>query len=136
MTQVPPPLPPEQQRIMEYSRSSTGVREIAFRQRILLLCILVYLLAVLGQFALPAELRPFLGLVLLPVIVTASVFVFMLAIKIYGTAVGITLGILTLIPCIGLIALLVVNAKATTLLRGAGMKVGLLGATVPDSYVG
>jgi hypothetical protein len=40
------------------------------------------------------------------------------------------LGILTLLPCIGLITLLVVNAKATAILKAGGLKVGLLGAKV------
>jgi len=40
------------------------------------------------------------------------------------------LGILTLIPCIGLIVLLVVNGKATGILKQNGIKVGLLGANL------
>ena len=32
------------------------------------------------------------------------------------------------IPCVGLLALLAVNGKATTVLRSNGIKVGLLGA--------
>src|SRR5260221_11674597 len=41
------------------------------------------------------------------------VFVFMLAIKLYNTALGIVLGLLTLVPLINLIVLLVMNGKAT-----------------------
>ena len=52
----------------------------------------------------------------------------MLALAIYGTALGIILGILTLIPLVGLIILLIVNGKATNLLREDGIHVGLLGA--------
>lgn len=43
---------------------------------------------------------------------------------------GIVLGILTLIPCIGLIVLLVINGKATGVLRENGIGVGLLGANL------
>ena len=52
----------------------------------------------------------------------------MLAIAIYNTAMGIVLSILTLVPLVGLIILLIVNGKATGILRANGIKVGLLGA--------
>ena len=34
--------------------------------------------------------------------------------KVYSTGLGIVLGLLTLIPCVGLIVLLIVNGKATS----------------------
>ncbi len=105
-----------------------NIREIAMRQKAVLICILIYLVAVVAQFALPPELRLFLGLGVLVVIVVATVFVFLLATKLYGTGLGIVLGILTLIPLLGLLVLLIVNAKATSTLREHGIKVGLLGA--------
>ncbi len=107
-----------------------NVREIAMRQKVVLVCILIYLVAVVAQFALPPELRLFLGLGVLGVIVVATVFVFLLATKLYGTGLGIVLGILTLIPLLGLLVLLIVNAKATSTLREHGIKVGLLGAKI------
>ena len=58
------------------------------------------------------------------------VFVFLLAIKVYSTGIGVLLGILALIPCIGLLVLLVVNIKATGILKKNGIKVGLLGANL------
>ena len=61
-------------------------------------------------------------------VITGAVFVFMLSLAIYSTAVGILLGILTLIPLLGLLVLLMVNGKATTLLRQHGIRVGLMGA--------
>ena len=93
-------------------------------------CILIYLLAVICQFAIPAELRPIIGLGVLFVGLVGTVFVFLLAIKVYSTGVGVLLGILTLIPCVGLIVLLVVNGKATGILKQNGIKVGLLGANI------
>jgi hypothetical protein len=60
--------------------------------------------------------------------VTAAVFVFMLALSLYSTGAGIVLGILTLIPVVGLIVLLVINGKATNVLRRHGIRVGLMGA--------
>jgi hypothetical protein len=129
-----PPNVPQQDLILNYAKSSTGIREIASRQRVILLCILVYLGAVVGQYLVPPEMRLVVAIVGLGVSVTASVFVFMLAIKIYGTGLGILMGILTLVPCVGLVVLLIVNGKATTLLRAAGLKVGLLGATIPPDF--
>ena len=69
-----------------------------------------------------------LGLVFLAVAVIATVFVFMLALKVYGVAMGILLGVLTMIPCIGLITLLIINQKATGLLTEHGYRVGFMGA--------
>ena len=57
-----------------------------------------------------------------------AVFVFMLAIKVYGTRLGIVLGVLSLVPLISLIVLLGVNGNATGILKQNGIKVGLLGA--------
>jgi hypothetical protein len=48
--------------------------------------------------------------------------------KVYNTALGVLLGLLTFVPCINLIVLLVVNSKATSVLQLNGYKVGLLGA--------
>jgi hypothetical protein len=130
MTQ-PSNLPPQQSTILDYARSDQGIREIAFRQRVILICILAYFLLFFSQFAIPQEFRIILSIPFLVIAVVATVFVFLLATKIYSTGLGIFLGILTLIPCIGLIPLLIVNAKATALLRAAGLTVGLLGAKVP-----
>ena len=147
MSQIPPPpvppnqppsgpFPPQPPQTLSYGTSArSDLKEIASRQRAIMLCILAYIVAVICQFALPPELRPILGLAVLAVGVIASVFIFMLAIKLYGTGVGILLGILTLVPCLGLLILLVVNSKATNILRENGVKVGLLGADpkqVPD----
>ena len=61
-------------------------------------------------------------------LLVATVFVFLLAIKVYSTGVGILLRVLTLIPVVGLIVLLIVNGKATAILKQNGIKVGLMGA--------
>jgi hypothetical protein len=45
---------------------------------------------------------------------------------------GVVLGILTLIPCVGLIVLLIINSKATGILKKNGVRVGLLGAKMSD----
>lgn len=110
------------------SGSREDLRGLAKYQKGILVCILVYLAALVGQFAVPEELRPLIGLGTLVVGIVATVFVFLLAIKAYSTGVGVLLGTLTLIPCVGLIVLLIVNGKATAILRQNGIHVGLLGA--------
>lgn len=61
--------------------------------------------------------------------IAGLVFAIMLATKVYDSMVTIVfLAIMLLLPCLGLIALLVVNQKATTVLRQNKIKVGFLGA--------
>ncbi len=115
------------------------LRTVAWSQKVIILCILAYLATLPLGFALnamPAELQLFGNIVLavfyLAASITATVFVFMMAVKVYSTGVGVLLGLLTLIPCVGLIALLVINSKATGILQSNGVRVGLLGATMSD----
>ena len=97
-----------------------------------MLCILSYIgLVIVGMF-LPETLRAIAGLGILAIALTSTVLVFLLATKVYGTALGIVFGFLTLVPCIGLIMLLVINAKATSILRAEGIHVGFLGASASD----
>ena len=104
------------------------LRSVAIYQKGINVCILFYLMALFGQFVIPEETRPFLWLGVLPVILAGAVFVVLLAFKVYSTGVGVLLGILTFIPCIGLLVMAVVNGKATAILKKNGIKVGLLGA--------
>ncbi len=112
--------------------SRDDLRAVATFQKGIIVCILVYLVAVGAQFGIPPQLRPILGLGLLVLGVVSTVFVFRLAMRIYSTGVGVLLGILTLVPCVGLIVLLIVNSKATGVLKENGIKVGLLGANLSD----
>lgn len=108
------------------------LRAIAFNQKAIILCIVVYLCLIPVQFAIPEESRIYLAFALIPLGITATVFVFLLATKVYSTGMGVLLGILTLIPCVGLIVLLIINAKATSTLKSHGIHVGLLGASSSD----
>lgn len=143
MSQVPPQMPPQSPpphaappppplaapTPLNYAPPARNdLREIAKRQRAIMICILIYIIAVIGQFILPPELRIIVSIAILAVMVTATVFVFMLAIALYSTGVGIVLGILTMVPLVGLIVLLIVNGKATNVLREHGIQVGLMGA--------
>ena len=108
------------------------LRAIALRQKAVMYCILAYAVLVLTRFLVPAGLPVavvlLLALATLAVTLAAAVYVFMLAMSLYNTAAGVTLGILTLVPLVGLIVLLIINSKATNVLREHGIKVGLMGA--------
>jgi hypothetical protein len=108
------------------------LKAIATYQKGIMVCILMYLLAVIGQFALPPELRPLVGLGVLLVGVGGFICVLLLAMKVYSTGTGILLAILTFIPVVGLIVLLSVNGKATSILKANGHAVGLLGASLSE----
>ena len=108
------------------------LKAVAVYQKGLILCIFLYLIVVAAQFAIPPNLRPFLALIALPVVLAGVVFVFLLALKAYHPVVGILLGIGALIPCLGIIFLLIVNAKATEILKQNGIKVGFFGARLSD----
>jgi hypothetical protein len=116
--------------------SRDALRNVATYQKAILLCILanivVWIVAVSTQTVLPPVLQVLLLLVILAVSVTATVFVFLLATQVYSTGMGVLLGILTLFPCIGLLTLLIINSKATTVLRKHGIRVGFLGAKTSD----
>lgn len=119
---------------------ATGVRSgkredlksVAMYQKGILVCILIYIIAMVCQFAIPLQLRMLLGLGIVALGLAGTAFVFLLAMKVYHPAVGVLLGILTLIPCLGLLVLLMVNGKATSILKQNGIKVGLLGASLSD----
>jgi hypothetical protein len=108
------------------------LRNVAVYQKGILVCILIYLFAMFCQFVLPPELRMLLGVGVILLGLAGTIFVFLLAMKVYNVALGILLGILALIPCIGLLVLLMVNGKATAILKQNGIKVGLMGANLAD----
>jgi len=112
------------------------LRKVASNQRGVLTCILLQLFIIGAQFVLrvaaggepDAFLQLVFSLALITVGIISAIYIFRLAIRLYPPAVGIAMGILTLIPCIGLLVLMVLNGKATSVLRLNGIRVGLLGA--------
>ncbi len=121
---------------LQYAPPPTGpnanLRKIAKQQRTLMYCILSEIFILLASMVLRGSLPPILAILLylayVGIAVTATVYVFMLAISLYNVALGVVLGILTLVPLVGLLILLTVNGKATRVLRAHGVRVGLLGA--------
>src|ERR1700722_17865119 len=113
---------PDQQPIpLAYAASDYGglsIRDVAKLQKALIMCILAYIVFAVAMMGLKGSAIAFLpALGVLASIITGAVFVVMLAIKVYGVGLGIVLGLLALIPVIGLIPLLIVNGKATGILR-------------------
>jgi hypothetical protein len=122
------------------------MRSIAIYQKGIVFCLLVQFLAVIGlivaatmRFSVTPEAigasrvtAQILVLVLLATSLVAIVFAFLLSLKVYRTAMGILLAILTLVPLLGLFVLLIANGKATAILRQNGHKVGLLGASLAE----
>jgi hypothetical protein len=108
------------------------LRSVAKYQRGILICILLQGLLFAMRYVVAHNLALMLLLLgtALCVWIAGAVFVFLLAMKVFGQGLGIVFGILALVPCAGLIVLLVVNLKATSILKDNGIRVGLLGADV------
>jgi hypothetical protein len=115
------------------------VRRVAVAQKGILVCLLLQFLVIGASFAanfgvlpIPEVARLGLSIASLVVGVAQIVFVFMLAMRVYSTVAGIFLGLLAFIPCLGLLILLIVNGRATTILTANGYKVGLMGADLAE----
>jgi energy-coupling factor transporter transmembrane protein EcfT len=129
------------------SGKQEDVRAVAVNQKGILVCILLQILVPLlilivfvaiRQPVLTAgpkgepEVNPVFTLVAMVIGLVGLVFVFRLSMRVYSTAVGALLAILTLVPLLGLIVLVMVNGKATKILRQNGHHVGLLGANLAE----
>jgi len=106
------------------------LREVARLQRYINLVVLAYFSAgALTRAVAEVPGGPILaGVVAVAVILTGAVFAVQMARALYSTAVAVVCAILLLIPCVGLLTLLLLNGRATQRLTAAGLKVGLLGA--------
>ena len=92
------------------SGKRADLKNVAIAQKGINVCILIYLLAIVSLFVIPPPYSLIVSLIVLFDGVVATVFVFMLAIKVYNIPAGIILGILTLVPCLGLVVLLLINS--------------------------
>jgi hypothetical protein len=109
------------------------LKTVAVAQKSILICILLYFICVgvqpvLGRNPGSSQYSVYLAIVALAVALAAMVSVFILAIRVYSVASGIVLGIGTLVPCLGLLILLIINGKATKILKDNGHHVGFFGA--------
>lgn len=111
------------------------LRSVAIYQKGVLIYILINLVYIMinlcfgvGLFYMSDRVQLILLLIYVPVTLAGLVCICLLATKVYNSVLGIFWGLLTLIPCLGLIVLLIVNSKATSVLQLNGYKVGFLGA--------
>ena len=106
------------------------LRSVAVYQKGIIVCILIQLMMFLSLFMVPSEIAGMIWIAAVPIGVASTILIVLLAMKVYGTGSGILLGILAFIPCLGLFILLMVNGKATGILRRNGYQVGFLGASL------
>jgi hypothetical protein len=116
----------------ERTASLVNLYQIARNQKVVLLTLAVqifgFIIQTLIDNAAPPPVSMLLGVGILVTILVAAVFVFRLASLVYSTAAGVVCALLTVIPCIGLITLFVVNSRATAVLRQNGIRIGFFGA--------
>jgi hypothetical protein len=121
-------------------RSADELKRIIRYQRWLIAVVLAQLVLWLGFIALmvlgrgrgpdlsfPAALTFILGCV-------GGIFVFLLSWELRGAFAAIVFGLATVVPCMGLIILTLVNGYATAELKKHGVKVGVFGASTADVH--
>jgi hypothetical protein len=111
------------------------LRKIATYQRIINVAILADFVAMsaLGAVQLPLALQLVVRVAVFAVVGVGSLVAeFLLVSVLHSTLVAILCAPLMFVPCLNLIVLLVFNQQATSCLRDAGFKVGLLGGNPDD----
>jgi hypothetical protein len=113
------------------SVSREDLWRVAQAQRFLMLCIVAMLSCLAVMPAIPTLLGTEIAtLFYLATILAGAGCTFALAMRMYSTSVAILVGVLTLIPCFGLIYMLRMNQRAAAFLRDNGINVGFLGANM------
>lgn len=118
-------------------RSADELRRIVRYQRWLIAVVLAQLTLWLGVIVLTAlSDGRFLGGTEFPLVLTlilgavGGIFVFLLSLELRGAFAAVVFGLATVVPCMGLIILTLVNGYATTELKKHGVKVGIFGASL------
>ena len=124
-----------QLKLLEKNRPGSGseeLRQIAVYQRGVIFCILIQFLAYIGCVAFHGNpiLAGVAGLVVIGAVIGGVVFAVLLAVRVYSAGAGIAMGMSALIPCLGLVMLLIINQAATKKLTDNGIKVGFFGANM------
>lgn len=131
-----------------FTHSAADLRQVAWCQRFLILCMLGQIVVWVGYIAWfvlmgnapagPGRGEPAIDPMNVVLVATgllsliAAVFVILLSTKTTGTAMGIFLGLLTLVPCLSLLIIVIANTQATSVLQRHGIRVGLIGARMGD----
>ena len=120
-------------------RSADSLRRIVRYQRWLIAVVLAQLALWGGYTALGAlSGGDFAGGMNFAVVLTfilggvGGIFVFLLSWELRGAFAAVVLGLGTVVPCMGLIVLMLVNGYATNELKKNGVRVGVFGATLAD----
>ena len=118
--------------------TKTTLLEVARAQRLVNIGILLYLLTMLGNMfsgrfispnSIEAEFFPYLMILIVVGILAFIIYsVARLAYALHGIGNAIIYSVAMLMPCLGLVLLLFLSARATELLKRHGIKVGLMGA--------
>ena len=103
------------------------VRQIAFLQKGIISFIGIYIVLLISTQLVPAQYRFVIEVVYCVAAIAAMICTWLLAITLYGFAMGFLAGLGTGIPCIGILVLAQVNGKATEELKAYGVPVGLFG---------
>jgi hypothetical protein len=113
-------------------RSKEDLLAIASAQRWLMVAILGHFLAIVFQLGGPRT-APLILVVAVFVVPIGLYGVMKLAARLYRSrVVGILNGLAMFLPLIGLFVLLILNGRATRLLRKYGIRIGLMGARSAD----
>ncbi|WP_445359860.1 hypothetical protein ACJJIL_12630 [Microbulbifer sp. EKSA005] len=105
---------------------------IAKRQKSLLLTFLVYFLVAGYSGTAGPELKLILQLAAIPLMIAVVILTARLSWRLYGRFGAVSMIALSLFPLVNLIILLIVNSKANTVLKKAGFRVGLAGASTKE----
>ena len=122
------PTPSTAEPASKFSRGD--LKWIATCQRGMIFLILCYFCTLLASAFLPRELGIIPVLMILMMGVVGLGLVVAQSLKVYNIVSAVIFGLLVLIPCLGLLILLMVNVRATTILKSHGIKVGFFGAKV------
>jgi len=119
------------------THTASDLTQVAWSQKVLIVCLLGHLFLWLGYIGmtvygieLTEERSESLNVVLMLAAVAATLWD--QSVVSYWAIVGAIVGLLTVVPCVGLLLVLIVNTRATSALQANGVKVGLLGARMSD----
>ena len=108
---------------------TTSLLIVARNQKYLIWTIVAQAMSFIAMLVL----GPLASFLLMACVVCQAFFVFKISTSVFQDPTGIIMGIASLIPFVGLVALLVINSTATARLQAAGVKIGLMG--VPETEI-
>jgi DNA-directed RNA polymerase subunit RPC12/RpoP len=113
-------------------RSGLNLRKIAISQKGILVCMPVQILLYIAFLMTPWQWKLIPALPLIVAGLLGMVFTLMLAIELYSVGLGILLGLLALLPIIGLLVLFILSSKGMNVLKEHGHSVGFMGADLSE----